>query len=140
VVAAGTLNLGTEELDVVVTPRPKDLAFLSLAAPIRMTGPLSAPKISTNAESIASSKAWQVLDVADPIGLALRVPRVILNDQPDGARSSALNPCTLALRGGKEALSTHKAVRAGFDWFKDVWRRAGRIFLGQPAVAAGEGS
>ena len=29
-------------------------------------------------ESIASSKAWQVLDVADPIGLALRVPRVIL--------------------------------------------------------------
>jgi uncharacterized protein involved in outer membrane biogenesis len=140
VVAAGTLNLGTEELDVVVTPRPTDMAFLSLAAPIRMTGPLSAPKISTNAESIASSKAWQVLDVADPIGLALRVPRVILNDQPDGARSSALNPCTLALRGGKEALSTHKVVRAGFNWFRDVWRRAGRIFLGQPAVAAGEGS
>jgi uncharacterized protein involved in outer membrane biogenesis len=140
VVAAGTLNLGTEELDVVVTPRPKDLAFLSLAAPIRMTGPLRAPKISTNAQSIASSKAWQVLDIADPIGLALRVPRVILNDQPDGAGSPALNPCTLALRGGKEALSTHKAVRAGFDWFRDVWRRAGRIFLGQPAVAAGEGS
>ena len=95
VVAAGTLNLGTEELDVVVTPRPKDLAFLSLAAPIRMTGPLSAPKISTNAQSIASSKAWQVLDVADPIGLALRVPRVILN----GLRRQSVHACPPGRKG-----------------------------------------
>jgi uncharacterized protein involved in outer membrane biogenesis len=126
VAAVGTLNLGTEELDVVVTPRPNDLALLSMAAPIRMTGPLAAPNISTNIKSIASSKAWQVLDIADPIGLALRVPSVILDEKPAEAGSAAENPCIIALgRGGKDALSTKKVVQSGFNWFANLWRGAG---------------
>ncbi|HEY6084301.1 MAG TPA: AsmA-like C-terminal region-containing protein [Nitrospira sp.] len=140
VAAAGTLNLGTEELDMVMTPRPKDLAVLSLAAPIRLTGPLAGPKVSTNVQSIAASKAWQVLDVADPIGLALLVPRVMLDEKP-GADHSIDNPCRLALRrGGKETLSTQKVVRGGFNWFADLWRTTGstmtRLFQGQPAAAS----
>jgi uncharacterized protein involved in outer membrane biogenesis len=125
VAAAGTLDLRAEELDVVVTPTPKDLSVLSLATPIRLTGPLAAPKISTNVQSVAASKAWQVLDIADPIALGLRVPSVLLNVNP-GAGSAAENPCIIALgRGGKEALSTKKVVRTGFDWFAKFWRKAG---------------
>jgi len=119
--AAGTLDLRAEDLDVVVTPRPKDLAVLSLATSIRLTGPLTAPTISTSVESIAASKAWQVLDIADPIGLVLRVPRVILNVNP-GPGSATENPCLIAFgRGGKETLSTKKVVRTGFDWLDNLW-------------------
>ncbi|HJT19863.1 MAG TPA: AsmA-like C-terminal region-containing protein [Nitrospira sp.] len=137
VAAAGSLNLGTEELDMIVTPKPANLALLSLAAPIRLTGPLTAPKVSANLQSIAASKAWQVLDVADPVGLALLVPRVVLNENP--AISSTDNPCTHALRkGGKEALSTQSMVSAGFTWFGDrlheTGRRATQLFHG-PATS-----
>ena len=119
IAAAGTLSWA-EDLDVVMTPRPKDLAVLSLATSIRLTGPLAAPTISTNVESIAASKAWQVLDIADPIGMVLRVPRVILNGP------AAENPCLIAFgRGGKETLSTKKAVRTGFDWLEKFWRGTG---------------
>jgi len=119
--AAGTLDLRAEDLDVVVTPRPKDLAVLSLATSIRLTGPLTTPTISTSVESIAASKAWQVLDIADPIGLVLRVPRVILNVNP-GPGSATENPCLIAFgRGGKETLSTKKVVRTGFDWLDNLW-------------------
>ena len=120
IAAAGALDLRPEDLDVVMTPRPKDLAALSLATSIRLTGPLAGPTISTNVESIAASKAWQVLDIADPIGLVLRVPRVILNGP------AAENPCLIAFgQGGKETLSTKKAVRTGFDWLEKLWRGAG---------------
>ncbi|NGZ09688.1 MAG: AsmA family protein, partial [Nitrospira sp. LK70] len=53
VAAAGLLNLGTEDLDLVLTPRPKSLDLLSLAVPVRLTGVLAAPKASSSPTSIA---------------------------------------------------------------------------------------
>jgi uncharacterized protein involved in outer membrane biogenesis len=141
IAAAGMLNFGTEDLDVVVTPRPKDLALLSLAAPVRLTGPVARPNVSTKASSIAASKAWQVLDVADPIGTVLFVPRMIDEKEADSTVSRAENTCTAALqKGGEKALSTTKVVSSGFEWLADLMRGAGRaavrFFGGETAASA----
>lgn len=145
IAAAGLLNLGTEDLDVVLTPRPKSLDLLSLAVPVRLTGVLAAPKASSSPTSIAASKAWKVLDIAVPIGLTLQVPRVILRAKTKAADSPFENPCTTALQpGGKGALTTRKVVTSGFKWVADLLRRAGsagaRLFQSQPSASAGEGT
>jgi len=119
---AGTLEFATEELDLVITPKPKDLALISLAVPIRLTGPLADPDVSTNAQSIAASKAWQVLNVEDPIGLALQVPRVVFG-KPAAFDE---NPCATALHKRKKGtLSTERIVRTGLQRLTDFWRDAG---------------
>ncbi len=141
IAAAGMVNFGTEELDVVMTPRPKDLAFLSLAAPVRLTGSVAHPNVLTKASAIAASKAWQVLDVADPIGAVLFVPRMIQEEKADGVVSRAESPCTAAMqKGGEKALSTTRVVSTGFEWLADLMRGAGsafvRFFEGQTAASA----
>lgn len=145
VAAAGLLNLGTEDLDAVLTPRPKSLALLSLAVPVRLTGVLAAPKASSSPTSIAASKAWKVLDIAVPIGLTLQVPRVILQAKSGVSGSPFENPCAAALQPGhKGALTTRKAVTSGFKWVADLLRRAGSagvsLFQSRPDASAGEGT
>jgi uncharacterized protein involved in outer membrane biogenesis len=121
--AAGAVALNTEEMDMVVIPKPKDLALLSLAAPIRLSGPLASPHVSSNASSIADSKAWQILDVADPIGVVLRVPRVVLRDENHAMDNSGVNPCLAALKkSDKGRLPTVKAFQSGFGWMTNVLR------------------
>ena len=126
IVAAGMLALDSEEVDFFVTPRPKDVALLSLAVPIRLTGRLASPQVSTKANSIAASKAWEVLHVADPLGLTLSVPHVILADNAEGTASPDKNPCIVALsQRGKGPFLTETVVRTGFEWLAEQWRRAG---------------
>jgi hypothetical protein len=123
VAVAGAMALNSEEIDLVVTPEPKDLTLLKLAVPIRLTGPLASPHISSNASSIAASKAWQILDVADPVGVVLRVPRVVLLDETLATDASGGNPCLAALkRPDTETLPTIKAVQRGFSRITDLWR------------------
>ncbi len=125
VAVAGAVALNTEEMDMVATPKPKDLALFSVAAPIRLTGPLASPHVSSNASSIADSKAWQILDVADPIGVVLFVPRIILEDKNHATDASGVNPCLAVLkRSDKGRLPTVKAVQSGFSWMTDLWRDA----------------
>jgi uncharacterized protein involved in outer membrane biogenesis len=44
--ASGTLDLGTEELNLVFAPRPKRSSLASLTSPAHVTGTLSAPEVS----------------------------------------------------------------------------------------------
>jgi len=126
VAAAGKLDLGTEDLDVVASPNSKDLALLSLAVPIRLTGPLAAPNVSTDPASIAASKAWQMLNIAEPIGATLRVPDMVQWEKKSANSSTGDNPCVIALKqDGKETLSTVKVVKTGFERFADFLRGAG---------------
>ena len=46
IAGSGILDLGTEELDVLVAPRPKRPSLVSLANPVEITGTLSQPEIS----------------------------------------------------------------------------------------------
>ncbi len=44
--AAGTLDLKTEELDLVLAPRPKRISLVSLAKPVHVTGTLASPEVA----------------------------------------------------------------------------------------------
>jgi len=46
IAASGILNLKTEELDVIVAPRPKRASMVSLANPVRIKGTLAEPEVS----------------------------------------------------------------------------------------------
>jgi uncharacterized protein involved in outer membrane biogenesis len=46
VAASGILNLETEELDVIIAPRPKRPSLVSLANPVRIKGTLAEPEVS----------------------------------------------------------------------------------------------
>ncbi len=133
IAAAGSLTLGSEELDLVLTPAPQNMAFVSVAVPVRVTGPLARPQLSTNAGEIAKSKAWRALNVVDPLGLAM-----LINSGVQGLRGtveSHANVCVTAFGGAEEAkLLTEEAVRRSVNpvWYR--WAkfktRVGRIFGG----------
>ena len=44
--AAGTLDFGSEELNLVFAPRPKRISLVSLTNPVRVTGTMGAPKVA----------------------------------------------------------------------------------------------
>ncbi len=46
VAASGALNLNTEEINVVVSPRPRQARLVSAANPVRVTGTLAAPEVA----------------------------------------------------------------------------------------------
>jgi uncharacterized protein involved in outer membrane biogenesis len=46
IAASGILNLETEELDLIVAPRPKRASLVSLANPVRIKGTLAKPEVS----------------------------------------------------------------------------------------------
>ncbi|MGD9119793.1 MAG: AsmA family protein [Desulfobacterales bacterium] len=46
IAASGLLNLGTEELDIIIAPRPKRASLVSLANPVRIEGTLAEPEVS----------------------------------------------------------------------------------------------
>lgn len=46
---AGTVNLGTEQIELVFTPRPKDASLVSLAIPINVRGTLANPSFTPDA-------------------------------------------------------------------------------------------
>jgi len=45
IAASGTLNLASEELNLVFAPRPKRTSLVSLTSPVRVTGTLAAPEV-----------------------------------------------------------------------------------------------
>ena len=73
VAGIGTVDLAGEYIDMVLTPRPKNLTLISLAHTARLKGPLSNPDVSTDPKDIAKSAAWVALGVTNPFGLVIGV-------------------------------------------------------------------
>ena len=46
VAGSGTMDLGTEKLDVLLAPRPKQPRLVSAAKPVRVTGTLATPSVA----------------------------------------------------------------------------------------------
>ncbi|MGB5948492.1 MAG: AsmA family protein, partial [Parvibaculum sp.] len=50
---SGTINLGSEQIDLLLKPKPKNASLASLAFPIRVSGPLGAPSAGIDKEGAA---------------------------------------------------------------------------------------
>jgi hypothetical protein len=46
IAGSGALDLGTERLDLLLSPNPKQASLVSLANPVRVTGTLAAPNVA----------------------------------------------------------------------------------------------
>ncbi len=95
VVGNGTIDLDTEEIDVVLKPRPKDPSLVNLARPVRISGPLAKPEVSAQKTDIYASAGWTVAGVVVPILLPIALTQVAGTTMGTGEE----NLCEAALAG-----------------------------------------
>ncbi len=89
VAATGTLDLGTERLDMKLIPAPKKASFISLATPVKLTGTLTEPKVSITKKSKATTFGKILLPFVNPAYLVY-----------SGSLGSGKNPCEVAIASG----------------------------------------
>ncbi len=148
VAGIASLDLGSEQVDAVYTPRSKNLTLLSVATPVRVTGPMSDPKVSTNPAKIAESTAWQFIHVTDPVGRVVRIPDAFSSDEDGTAQGNGEQPegeanaCVAALATkDKQGHKSHTAtiVRAPVKGFNRAWQGVKGWFGGLFGEKQGEG-
>ena len=113
IAGAGTLNLASENLDLILTPKPKDPSLVSLAHTVRFSGPLSDPDVSRDKLRIAESGGWGLLGLANPIGWAIAIPQIA------GTTVGTMNqnPCVEAMKSRAHTALTIEDLKGGL-WGK----------------------
>jgi len=124
VAGIGTIDLAGESIDVVLTPKPKNLTLISLAHTVRLKGLLSSPDVSRDPKDIAKSAAWVALGVTNPFGLAISV--VALGVGVVGGFSNVGtgvdNPCEVVRADTDGRLSNSgQPSRSILDRAKNLW-------------------
>jgi uncharacterized protein involved in outer membrane biogenesis len=95
---AGTIDLGSERLALVLTPRPKEHSLISLATPIVVGGTLAAPTIAPDQMALAKDAAGAVIgSVIMPFGILAPLISGGTGDE---------NPCLAALAKAKAPSGT----------------------------------
>ena len=116
VAGAGNLDLGTEQIDVLLTPEPKDPTLLSLGHPVRVSGALSDPNISADKEDLLKSAGWLTLGITVPVLLPITVPKVM-----GAGLGTGENPCEAAL-AGQPIKPVRSRERSFFDRITGFWK------------------
>ena len=96
IAAGGILNLVTEELDVIVAPRPKRASLVSLANPVRIEGTLAEPEVSVT----RLPRRGQMAGAGLLAGLIN--PAFLVFAFSDSGTGQA-NPCDVAVESTREA-------------------------------------
>ena len=81
----GTINLGSEQIDLLLNPKPKNPSLVSLAFPIRVSGPLTAPSAGLDRAGVVTGVATAVGGVALTGGVGVLLP---LMSSGNGAAAS----------------------------------------------------
>ncbi len=96
VVGEGEINLGSEELDLVLKPKPKEPSLLSLATPILVGGTLADPSVGPDTLAVVKDAAGAVIGAAATGGIGLILPFL-------SAGSADKNPCIAAVAEARSA-------------------------------------
>jgi hypothetical protein len=97
IAGSGILNLETEELDVLIAPRPKRASLVSLANPVRIEGTLSEPEVSVT----RLPRRRRLAGTGILAGLVN--PAFLLFALSDSGTGEA-NPCDAAVEQAREGL------------------------------------
>ena len=109
----GTLNLGSEKIDLILVPQPKDPTLVTLGHPVRVTGHLSDPDVTSDRLRIAQGGGWYLLGLVNPIGLTLVIPKIAGTTMGTGKE----NPCAAAMSGKEFTVQEVSELQEGFwDW------------------------
>ncbi|PKQ09293.1 MAG: hypothetical protein CVT73_03395 [Alphaproteobacteria bacterium HGW-Alphaproteobacteria-12] len=71
---SGKVDLGRERVDLLFRPKPKKASFVSLAFPVRLSGPLTAPTAGLDKTGVVTGVATAVGGVALTGGLGALLP------------------------------------------------------------------
>jgi len=97
----GTLALGSEQLDFVVTPRPKGIPFLNPSASVRVSGPLRDPQLSIAPRDVVLSAGQLLLGFVSPYALlAGFVAKLVTTRGEENACEAALKRASQAKAAG----------------------------------------
>lgn len=90
----GDIDLGKEELDLRITPEAKQTSLMSLAVPVRLSGPLLSPSIGPDPMGAAKATAFVV-------GAAIN-PLVAVGALVVASETQDQNPCVAALAKARQ--------------------------------------
>ncbi|MDH3770227.1 MAG: AsmA family protein, partial [Nitrospirota bacterium] len=109
----GTFNLGSEQIDLILTPQPKTPTLATLAHPVRIHGHLSDPEVTNDKLRIAQGGGWYLLGLVSPIGLTIVIPKMAGTTIGTGKE----NPCVDAMSGKAFTVQEVSELQEGFwDW------------------------
>jgi uncharacterized protein involved in outer membrane biogenesis len=121
---AGTVDLGSERLALVLTPQPKERSLISLATPIDVAGTLATPTIAPDQAALAKGAAGAVIgSVIIPFGFLVPLLSGGTGDE---------NPCVAALATAKAPSGTTRPGAASQP-------RTGEGGIGGALQGVGEG-
>ncbi len=127
----GQIDLREETIDMVMKPRPKNVSLISLAAPIKVGGTLSAPTARPDEAAVALGVASAVAGTAiNPLGVL--IPLI-------SAGTADKNPCVAALEGKAVDASSGGLVGTVEDAAKGVGETVGDAAKGVGGILKGIG-
>jgi hypothetical protein len=90
----GDIDLGKEELDLRITPEAKQTSLMSLAVPVRLSGPLTDPSIGPDPLGAAKATAFVVGAAINPL---VAVGALVVSSETQDQ-----NPCVAALAKARQ--------------------------------------
>jgi hypothetical protein len=109
----GTLDLSSEQIDLILTPKPKTPTLATLAHPVRIHGHLSDPDVSSDKLRIAQGGGWYLLGLVNPIGLTIVIPKIAGTTLGTGKE----NPCAAAMSDKEFTVQEVSELQEDFwDW------------------------
>ena len=90
----GDIDLGREELDLRITPEAKQTSLMSLAVPVRLSGPLLDPSIGPDPVGAAKATAFVVGAAINPL---VAVGALVVSSETQDQ-----NPCVAALAKARQ--------------------------------------
>lgn len=85
----GTIDLGSERLDLLLKPKPKKASLASLAFPIRVSGPLTSPSAGIDKEGAAIGLATAAGGIALTGGVGALLPMMSTGNASSGTGGCA---------------------------------------------------
>jgi AsmA-like C-terminal region/AsmA family len=98
VTGQGSIDLRRERYDLTLVPEPRDPGLLSVAASVRMTGPLDDPSFTPIARTLATSAARSVLSTVRRVPEGL-IPPMLWKGPAEGGDACAAPLVPVALSG-----------------------------------------
>ncbi|MEP4205365.1 MAG: AsmA family protein [Parvibaculum sp.] len=128
---SGTVNLGAERIDLLFKPKPKEASLVSLAFPVRLSGPLTSPTAGLDRTGVVTGVATAVGGVALTGGLGALLPLMSTGSESVaaggecGAAAAAASPGGVA---GTVGGAAEDAARSVGDTLENIGKGIGGIF------------
>ncbi|MDO9126243.1 MAG: AsmA-like C-terminal region-containing protein, partial [Parvibaculum sp.] len=129
---SGTVDLGNEKIDLLFKPKPKKASLVSLAFPVRLSGPLTSPTAGLDRTGVVTGVATAVAGTALTGGIGALLPLMSTGSESvaaggdcSGAAAAANESSGIAGTIGGAAEGAAKGVGGAIE---DIGKGLGGIF------------